>query len=474
MKQILISDITLKLSGKSAANLTFREKLDTAKLLDKLGTNVIEMCPIASQKADSLLLKTVASEIENSVLAVPAGLEEESIKATWDAISKARKPRLQIVAPMSTARMEYVYHIKAKNMLQMLESAISYARNLCDDVEFVAEDATRADYQFLCSVIAKAVECKVSTVTICEDAGKFLPMELGKFVSSVTRDVPSLKDVNLFVQCSNALSLADACALQAIESGVNGLKVATGNCDAISLGNIAKILSEKGSALDASCSIPTTAINKAMDDLEKILSPEENEENKTSRTPFEDGVRHTEDMVFSSADSMESVLKGVQSLGYDLDETDRMKVWEAFQRTASKKETVGTKELEAIVASEAMQVPSTYILESYAVTSSNMIDITAHVKLSKNGQILDGLSFGDGPIDAAFLAIEKITGFHYELDDFQMQAITEGREAMGQAIVKLRSQGRIFSGRGTSTDIIGAGIMAYINALNKIVFEEEL
>ena len=125
------------------------------------------------------------------------------------------------------------------------------------------------------------------------------------------------------------------------------------------------------------------------------------------------------------------------------------------------------------MASAAMQVPATYKLDTYVITSGNTISATAHLKLHKHEKILEGVSIGDGPIDAAFLAIESITGCHYELDDFQIQAVTEGREAMGQTVVKLRSDGKLYSGKGISTDIVGASIQAYINALNKIVYEEE-
>ena len=126
---------------------------------------------------------------------------------------------------------------------------------------------------------------------------------------------------------------------------------------------------------------------------------------------------------------------------------------------------------EATIASSSLVL--TYVLDSYVVTSGNTISATAHLKMHRQDKILQGVSVGDGPIDAAFLAIEQITGQHYELDDFQIQAVTEGREAMGQTIVKLRSQGKVYSGRGISTDIVGASIRAYINALNKIVYEEE-
>ena len=121
-----------------------------------------------------------------------------------------------------------------------------------------------------------------------------------------------------------------------------------------------------------------------------------------------------------------------------------------------------------------MQVPSTYKLDTYVVTSGNSISATAHIKLIKNDEIIEGVYMGDGPIDAAFQTIEKITGCHYELDDFQLQAVTEGREAMGQTIVKLRAGGKVYSGSGISTDIVGAGIKAYLSALNKIVYEEDV
>ena len=154
-------------------------------------------------------------------------------------------------------------------------------------------------------------------------------------------------------------------------------------------------------------------------------------------------------------------------------EEDNAKVYEEFLRVADKK-NVGAKELDAIVASVALQVPATYKLQSYVINNGNIITASAQVTLTKGDKQMQGISNGDGPIDAAFVAIESITGCHYELDDFQLQAVTEGREAMGQTIVKLRSGGKVYSGRGISTDIVGAGIGAYLSALNKIIYEEEV
>jgi 2-isopropylmalate synthase len=185
-------------------------------------------------------------------------------------------------------------------------------------------------------------------------------------------------------------------------------------------------------------------------------------------------VQGDQGFALTSHDDITTVEKAVEKLGYDLSEEDVTKVYEAFMRIASRKERVESKELDAIVASAALQVPPTYRLESSVINTGNILTASAHLKLQKNEhEVLEGISLGDGPVDASFLAIEHILGHHYELDDFQIQAVTEGREAMGQTVVRLRSNGKLYSGRGISTDIIGASILAYINALNKIVYEEE-
>ena len=177
-------------------------------------------------------------------------------------------------------------------------------------------------------------------------------------------------------------------------------------------------------------------------------------------------------MVLSVHDDLSAVTKAVEKLGYTLSDEDNAKVYEAFQAIAAKKETVSARELDTIVASAALQVPPTYQLTNYVINCGNAISASAHIKLDKEGSVLEGICLGDGPIDAAFKSIEQVIGHHYELDDFQIQAVTEGREAMGETVVRLRSGGKLYSGRGISTDIVGASLQAYLNALNKIVYEE--
>ena len=164
--------------------------------------------------------------------------------------------------------------------------------------------------------------------------------------------------------------------------------------------------------------------------------------------------------------------EAVKSLGYDLSDSDLGKVHEAVIRLGEQKSSIGGKELEALVASTAMQVPATYKLKNYIGTMSNKVNSVTNVVLERDGERISGTGTGNGPIDSAFTAIEQCIGHHYELDDFQIQAVTEGRESLGSTLVRLRSNGKLYSGNGISSDIVGASIRAYINALNKIAYEE--
>ena len=178
-------------------------------------------------------------------------------------------------------------------------------------------------------------------------------------------------------------------------------------------------------------------------------------------------------ILLDSTSTIAQVAQSAKVLGYDLSEIDCGNVHKALMQVCEKKDSLGYKELDALIASTAMQAPSTYHLENYTTTSSNATGAMTQITLKCNGDIIRGFSVGEGPIDSAFRAIEQCVGYHYELDDFQVQSVTEGKEALGSAVVRLRSNGRLFSGNGTSTDIVAASIRAYVNALNKIVYEEE-
>ena len=467
MEQIRISDVTMKQTGKGFS-LSFKEKIEIPKLLDKLGVSVIELEPIVQPKIDALRIKSVASTVKNSIVAVPVQLSVDSIEPVWNALKEAKHPRLQVCASVSTVQMEYLCGKKPDAMLKTIEEMIAACCHKTADVEFIAEDATRSDEAFLYKVIRTAIAAGAKTVTVCDATGTILPDEMGAFIDALYENVAELKDVVLGLSCLNELAMADACALAAIKHGVREIKAAAYQINRVSLSNVARLLAAKGDAFGVSCPVRTVEINRIVKQIAWMC-----ETTRSKNSPFDNGVAEmSEEIALTSHDTMSTVLKAVEKLGYDLSEEDGAQVYEAFKVIAARRDVITSKELDTIVASAAMQVPSTYVLRSYSITASNTTSSMAHMQLDKNGEKLEGVALGDGPVDAAFLAIENILGCHYELDDFQIRSVTEGREAMGETVVKLRSGGKLYSGRGTSTDIVGSSIQAYINALNKITYEE--
>ena len=467
MEQIRISDVTMKQTGKDFT-LSFKEKIEIPKLLDKLGVSVIELEPIVQPKIDALRIKSVASTVKNSVVAVPVQLSQKSVDATWNALREAKHPRLQVCASISTVQMEYLFKKKPEAMLKAIEETIAACLMKTADVEFVAEDATRSDHAFLYRAIRTAIAAGAKTVTLCDATGTILPDELGAFLDALHENVAELKNVTLGLSCLNELAMADACAIEAIKHGVREIKAAAYQINQVSLSNVARLLAAKGDMWGVSCPVRTVEMNRIVKQIAWMC-----ETRRSKNSPFDNGVAEMADEIsLTSHDNITAVLKAVEKLGYDLSEEDGARVYEAFQAIAARRDMITSRELDTIVASAAMQVPSTYVLGSYAITASNISSSMAHMVLDKNGAKLEGVALGDGPVDAAFLAIENILGCHYELDDFQIRSVTEGREAMGETVVKLRSGGKLYSGRGTSTDIVGSSIQAYINALNKITYEE--
>ena len=468
MNRIRISDVTMKQTARELS-LSFKEKIELAKLLDKLDVSVIELEGIRSAKIDSLRIKSIASAVQTAVLAVPVRLDVHSVEETWNALRFAKHPRLQVCAPVSSVQMEYLYHKKPAAMLEAVCDTIEACKALCADVEFVVDDATRSDPAFLAQILAAAIEKGATTITVCDTAGTMMPEEFTGFLRNLYEAVPELKNVCLGVSCSNELSMADACVIAAACAGAGEIKTAAYPVNTASLANVSRIIATRGDSFGACCTVRVTQLNRTINQITWMCQT-----GRSKNSPFDHGVEEADDRIYLTIhDDLSGVLKAVERMGYDLSEEDGIKVYEAFRSIVAKKEKVTTKELDAIVASAAMQVPSAYKLDTYVITAGNTISATAHLKLRKADAPMEGVCIGDGPIDAAFLAIESITGCHYELDDFQIQAVTEGREAMGQAVVKLRSSGKLYSGKGISTDIVGASIHAYINALNKIVYEEE-
>ena len=468
MNTIKIIDMSLREPGqRKAASMSFKEKLEVARTLDRLKLDTIELPAIGAAKADQLSNKTIASMVSTALSAaveIGCGMVEE----TWESIRTARHPQLNLLVPVSTVQMEYTCHKKAPAMLELIQDQVKLCRFFCENVEFSAVDATRAETDFLYEAVKTAVAAGANRVTLCDSAGIFLPDEFAAFVTGLKENVPEMENVELYVQVSDEMGMGIACAAAALSTGANGVKCTAVPAGYPTLDQVATLVQKKGADMDIAASLKTTDLQRTISQLGRILAPVEESESSFRDVALGDVAGVTLD----ANDTITDVIAVVQQMGYDLSEEDNAKVYEAFLRVANKKHFVGTRELDAIIASTAMQVPTSFRIDNYVINSGNVITATANLLLEKDGEKLRGVGVGDGPIDAAFDAIEQIIGHHYELDDFQIQTVTEGRDAMGSALVKLRADGKVYSGSGISTDIIGASIRAYISALNKIVYDE--
>lgn len=461
MRTINTSDITLKkISEDRAISLLFREKSAIANCADALGVDVIELPAVKNLREDAIIYKTIAQNVQKATLAIPVGFNKEDVASVWECIKDAKKPRLQVELPVSTIQMEYTYHVKQSVMLEKIAELIKEAKTYCDDVEFSALDATRADADFLISAAKEAETNGASVITVCDDAGVSTPEQIAEMVKMVKDTV----SIPVYVQVSDRINMGVASAFAAITKGACGIKCAMAGKDILLTGEISDAISACSAQIDAKIDLNTTKIHASIDDMLSKINHESYENENT--------VSDKKKILLDSDSSIAQVTQAAEILGYELSDSDIGNVYKSLIGVCEKKGAVGSKEFEALIASSAMQAPSTYHFETYTTTSSNVASAMSQVTLKCNDEIICGVANGDGPIDSAFRAIEQCIGHHYELDDFQVQSVTEGKEALGSALVRLRNNGKLYSGNGTSTDIVAASIRAYINALNKIVFEE--
>lgn len=465
MKKIFISDITLRECESDAAVLSFKEKIEIFRKLDKLCVDVIEISQIKNKKTDILFLHTVSPLAKNSIVSCMVDYSEKSVEMTYDAIKDAPKKRLHLAVPSSSVQMEYLCKKKPDKVFDMAKALLEKCVSLCDDVEFSLLDATRSEKPFLYKMLKMAVQCGVKTITVCDSTGETLPDEMCEFINDIYKNVPELENIVLSAECKNTIGMGAACMISSIPCGISQIKTATSGMGVPSLLTVSEIIRARGDSMKIATNLKTTEISSV---TSQILSLTEKQPSYVSSSAM---LFEPTEVTLGENDDINTVSVACKKLGYELSEDDIKSVYEEFVKVASKKK-ITSKELDAIIASASLQVSPTYKLVGYVINSSNVFASSAHITLERDGKSIDAIATGDGPIDAAFITIEKLLARHFELDDFQIQSVTEGKEAMGHAVVKLRSEGKLYSGRGISTDIIGASINAYINAINKIYFDE--
>jgi len=442
-------------------DLTFKEKFEIARQLEKLCVDAIEFPELSESKEDTLLVRTCASFVKNATLSVAVS-DKNAIAVAADALSGAKNAALRVELSTSPVGMEYFHHKKAPKMLEYITLLVTEAKKAVKTVEFCALDATRAEKGFLLQAIGAAEAAGASTICISDDAGEMLPDEFALFAEECAKSVK----VPLGVACSDKSGFALSSAILSAVKGVKAVRAVVVG-DGVNLEALSECVKNSGNRNGIATGITYTELHRTVKQITRIVT------DTTEKSPIATAPSLEQTKIsLDDKDDMAAVIDATKKIGYDLSDEDKVKVYEEFLRVAAKKR-VGAKELDAIVASVALQVPATYKLVSYVVNNGNIIQASAQITLMKKDETLKGIMMGDGPIDAAFLCLEQIIGTHYELDDFEIQSVTEGKEAMGSALVKLRKDGKLYSGKGISTDIIGASIRAYLSAVNKIAYEEE-
>lgn len=500
MRRIIIFDTTLRDGEQSpGASLDIKAKIEIAKQLARLGVDVIEAgFPIAS-KGDFSAVHEVASVVRGPSICGLARAKTKDIDECAKAVRSAKKPRIHVFLATSNIHMKFKLKKAKEEILKQAAYFVKYACNYCDDVEFSPEDASRSDIDFLCRVVEAVISSGAKTVNIPDTVGYAMPSEFGSLIKIIKTKVPNANKAVLSVHCHNDLGLAVSNSLSAVQNGaeqvectVNGLGERAGNA---SLEEIVMALKTRKDLFDCETSIKTQELCKISRLVSKLtgIVVQPNKaivgQNAFSHEAgiHQDGIlkkrityeiMKPEDVGFGSTRLVLGKHSGkhalgdrLKKLGIELSEDDLAKVFKRFKDLADKKKEVFDEDLLAIVEDEIISVPETYRISGFEYKSGKNVEPCATIELTKGDIVKKESSSGDGPVDACYKAIEKITGAKFNLLDYSLKSTTSGKDALGEVSVRVVSgSGVEVSGRGASTDIIEASAKAYVNAVNKLVF----
>ena len=503
-EKIIIFDTTLRDGEQSpGASMNIEEKLRIAHQLERLNVDVMEAgFPIASD-GDYEAVKKIAQTIKGAQIAGLSRSNNMDIDRAWDALKYAGdRGRIHTFIATSDIHMKYKLKMSEQEVLDTAVAAVTRAAGYTPNVEFSAEDAVRTQLPFLAKVIQAVIEAGATTVNIPDTVGYTIPSEYYDIISYLKTNVSNIDKAIISVHCHNDLGLAVANSLAAVQAGarqlectINGIGERAGNC---SLEEAVMTLRTRQDILPYATNIVTEQITPSSKLLSTITGIQV-QPNKavvgTNAFAHEAGIHqhgvlmdkstyeimtpesvglNQNKLVLGKHSGRHAFIDRLKQLGYDLSKEEIQKAFIRFKTLADLKKEIFDEDLDAIVADEVLRVPEIYKLEQMNVSSGSFAAPTATVAMEINGKIKRAAVMGDGPVDATFKAIKKLSKSKATLLNFSVGAITGGTDAQGECSVRLRSaEGREVLGQGAHPDIIVASAKAYINALNNLIVAEK-
>jgi 2-isopropylmalate synthase len=510
MEKVTIYDATLYGGGQSpGAGLNIEEKLEIARLLEQMGIDVLQAgFPISSPR-EFEAVQILARKVRGSRVCALARAREEDIDVARAALTGAASPRIQVGLGVSDSYVVGKLKTTRDAALEMAVAAVRYAHRLVDDVQYYAADACRADTDYLYRVLEAVIDAGASTVNIADAIGFYVPTEWGRLIRGIRENVPNIDKAVISVHCHNDLGMATANALEALVNGarqvecaINGIGERTGNARQE---EVVMAIHARKEVLGLETGLNTRLLYP-LSQLVSHLTGLPIEPNKAivgdkafayTSGMYQDGVLRgqTEAEIIDPADvgiietkrpiplltGREGLRRQLQELGYALDDSEFDQVYRQFRSVAKKKPDVEIRDLEAIVSGETrVFMEETYeLLEVQVTCGTNTLPVAAVCVQGPEKDPVWATSHGNGPVDAAFKAVDSIVGLENELLEFSVQAMTEGVEALGKVAVRIQGevplgdtgkvQQRVFLGRGADTDIIVASAKAYLFALNRLL-----
>jgi 2-isopropylmalate synthase len=495
--KVLIFDTTLR-DGEQVpgAKLAKDQKLEIARQLAALNVDIIEAGFPASSPGDFDSVYTVAKTVKGPIITGLARAVKKDIDTLWDAVKVAKRPRIHTFLGTSDIHIQKKFRADREKILQWCVDTVKYARSLCRDVEFSTEDASRTDFEYLCRTVEAVVSAGATTINIPDTVGYATPQEMADRVRRLKEKVPALDHAVLSMHCHDDLGLSTANTLAGILAGarqaevtVNGIGERAGNASLEEV--VMAVRTRKDIFGGLYTDVKTKEISKTSRMVSKLMGlPIQRNKAIVGTNAFahssgihQDGIlkdRSTYEIIrpedvgvtahtFAlTARSGRAALKHhIAGMGHHPTDAQLSAIYEKFLALADKKKEVMLEDLEILVQDELFKVPETYRLVHHQILSGTEATPMAALKVRRDQEVIEEAATGNGPLDAATKCIERIVGRNFQLIDFGLNAITSGQDAVGEARVRIRSNGTIFSGGASSTDIIEASIKAYLAAINR-------